>query len=327
MKKILQFAGKNGALVVISGVILGFAIPQLSTLARPYLALAIFVFTFGSFLKFDRNSFRAETRHVKRTLMMLAWATFGVPLVVFSLIIVFKPNHDLAQGLIFWALVPTSPACVPFAAILGLNTTIALLATVAATAAAPIYLPALASLMGGYQLAFDPLDISLRLIVIVGGAFLAAAAVKRFASRFVRENPEAMTGVAVLALFLAGLGSMRGMNAHFMFQPQLMLELLLLSFLLLFGFQFLGAALFWRSGPTAALTAGLISAVRTITMAWVVLGDDIAPLADMFLASAMVAKYAAPAMMKWLIARLNGVGLPSVAVAAVKAESSPAPKG
>ncbi|WOJ89700.1 hypothetical protein RZS28_18280 [Methylocapsa polymorpha] len=318
MKNILQFAGRNGALVVIGGVVLGFGVPELSDLARPYLAFAIFVFTFGSFLKFDPNSFRVETAHARRTLLMLAWATFGVPLAVFSLIVLFKPSPGLAQGLIFWALVPTSPACVPFAAILGLNTTIALLATIAATAATPFYLPPLAAAMGGYQLAFDPLDVSLRLVIIVGGAFLAAVTVKRFAARFVRENPEAMTGVAVLALFLAGLGSMRGMNANFAAQPRLVLELILLSFALLLGFQFLGALLFWRSGRTPALTAGLISGTRTITLAWVVLGNDIAPLADMFLASAMVAKYAAPALTKWLIARLNGVELPKIQAAAPK---------
>jgi predicted Na+-dependent transporter len=320
MKNVLQFAGRNGALVVISGVVLGFGIPALSDLARPYLALAIFIFTFGSFLKFDPDSVRVEIAHATRTLLMLLWATFGVPLVVFSFISLIRPSHDLAQGLIFWALVPTSPACVPFAAILGLNTTIALLATVIATAATPFYLPALAAAMGGYQLTFDPFNMCLRLVIIVGGAFLAAIVVKRFAARFVRENPEAMTGIAVLALFLAGLGSMRGMQTYFVSQPRLVLELVLVAFSLLLAFQFIGTILFWRSGRTPALTAGLISGTRTITLAWVVLGPDVSPLADMFLASAMVAKYAAPALTKWLITRLNGVELSANSVTAPEAK-------
>ena len=54
---------------------------------------------------------------------------FGVPLFIFALIRLIHPAPDLAQGLLFWALVPTSPACVAFAAILGLRTPLALLAT------------------------------------------------------------------------------------------------------------------------------------------------------------------------------------------------------
>jgi BASS family bile acid:Na+ symporter len=313
MKTILQFAGRNGALVVILGVVLGFAFPALSSTARPYLALAIFIFTFGSFLKVDPGAFRAELKHSQRTVLMLLWATFGVPLVVFAIVALFRPDPGLTQGLIFWSLVPTSPACVAFAAILGLNTTIALVATVIATAATPFYLPALAAAMGGYQLTGDPFQVCLRLVVIVGGAFLAGAAVRRFAGSFVRDNPGAMTGIAVLALFLAGLGSMRGMQANFLASPQLIIELVLLSYLLLLGFQIVGTLLFWRCGRTPALTAGLISGTRTITLAWVVLGNDVLPAADMFLASAMVAKYTAPALTKWLITRLNAVQMPTIA--------------
>jgi predicted Na+-dependent transporter len=89
--------------------------------------------------------------------LMVLWATFGVPLVIVLLIRVTHPGPELAQGLLFWALVPASPACVAFAAILRLNIPIALLATVIGTAASPFYIPALAALFGGYNLDIDPL--------------------------------------------------------------------------------------------------------------------------------------------------------------------------
>jgi hypothetical protein len=77
-----------------------------------------------------------------------------------------------------------------------------------------------------------------------------------------------------------------------------------LAYLLLFGAELTGTLLFWRYGRTAALTAGLISGTRTITLAWVVLGDKVLPLADLFLAASMVAKYTAPGLTKWLLARI-----------------------
>jgi predicted Na+-dependent transporter len=304
MKTILQWAGRNGAAVVIAGVVIGLCVPLFSDLARPYLAVAIFIFTFGSFLKFDGRSVRTEGAYVRQVALMVLWTTFGMPLIIALLIAVARPGPELAQGLLFWALVPTSPACVAFAAILQLNISIALLATVIGTALSPFYIPALAAAFGGYNLDIDPLATCLHLVLLVGGAFVASVASKRLASSFIRENPEAMTGIAVFAMFLAGMGSMRGMQAHLIAQPQTSLGYVLLAYLMLFSAELVGTFLFWRYGRNAALTAGLISGTRTITLAWVVLGNNVMPLADLFLATSMVAKYTAPGLTKWLLTRI-----------------------
>jgi bile acid:Na+ symporter, BASS family len=321
MKSVLRWSGQNGAAVVIAGVLIGLSIPFLSELARPYLAVAIFIFTFGSFLKFDSKSLGSEISNVTRNTLMVLWATFGVPLVILLIMIIARPGPELAQGLLFWALVPASPACVAFAAILRLNIPIALLATVVGTAASPFYIPALAALFGGYRLDIDPLQTCLHLVLLVGGAFVASVAAKWLAGKFIRENPEAMTGIAVLAMFLAGMGSMRGMQSHLLAQPATSLEFVLLAYVLLFGAELTGTVLFWRYGRTAALTAGLISGTRTITLAWVVLGNKVLPLADLFLAASMVAKYTAPGLTKWLLARIIASDEQLAAVSAPRADS------
>jgi predicted Na+-dependent transporter len=304
MKIILQWAGRNGAAVVIAGVVIGLCVPMLSELARPYLAVAIFIFTFGSFLKFDGRSVRTDGAYVRQVALMVLWTTFGIPLIIALLIAVAHPGPELAQGLLFWALAPASPACVAFAAILQLNISIALLATVIGTALSPFYIPALASAFGGYNLDIDPLATCLHLVLLIGGAFLASVAAKRLASSFIRENPEAMTGIAVFAMFLAGMGSMRGMQAHLIAQPQISLGFVLLAYLMLFSAELVGTFLFWRYGRNVALTSGLISGTRTITLAWVVLGNKVMPLADLFLATSMVAKYTAPGLTKWWLTRI-----------------------
>jgi galactitol-specific phosphotransferase system IIC component len=101
---------------------------------------------------------------------------------------------------------------------------------------------------------------------------------------------------------------MRGMQAHLFAQPQTSLAFAVMAYVLLFGAEIAGTLLFWRYGRTAALTAGLISGTRTITLAWVVLGDKILPLADLFLATSMIAKYTAPGLTKWLLARIIAAG-------------------
>jgi bile acid:Na+ symporter, BASS family len=320
MKSILRWAGQNGALIVIAGVVIGLCVPLLSDLARPYLSVAIFIFTFGSFLKFDSKAIGGEVAHVQRNVLMILWATFGIPLIMFLIIFFTHPSPELTQGLLFWALVPASPACVAFAAILKLNIPIALLATVVGTAASPFYIPALAASLGGYHLDIDPLATCFELVFLIGGAYLASVAAKRLAGTFIRENPEAMTGIAVFAMFLAGMGSMRGMQAHLFAQPETSLAFVAIAYLLLFGAEIVGTLLFWRYGRTAALTAGLISGTRTITLAWVILGDHVLPLADLFLAASMVAKYTAPGLTKWLLTRIIASG---EAVSALPQQPSP----
>jgi BASS family bile acid:Na+ symporter len=159
-------------------------------------------------------------------------------------------------------------------------------------------------LAGGYHVDLDPVSTCVHLVLLIGGACLAAIVTKRLAGGFVQANPEAMTGIAVLAMFLAGMGSMRGMQAHILSQPEISLLFVAMAFLLLFAAELLGTLLFWRYGRTEALTAGLVSGTRTITLAWVVLGSNVLPMADMFLAASMVAKYTAPGLTKWLLARL-----------------------
>jgi predicted Na+-dependent transporter len=210
----------------------------------------------------------------------------------------------LAQGILFWALVPASPACVAFAVILRLNPTIALLATVVGTAAAPFYIPVLAQWFGGYRLELDPLQTCLHLTLLIGGAFLASILAKRVAGTFIRDNPESTIGIAVFAMFLAGMGSMRGMQMHFIARPLTSLMYVLLAYALLFGAELAGALLFWPYGRTAALTAGLVSGTRTVTLAWVVLGNKVLPYADLFLATSMIAKYTAPGLTKFLLTRI-----------------------
>jgi bile acid:Na+ symporter, BASS family len=304
MKFALQWAGRNGAAVVIAGVLIGIAVPYLSDLARPYLAVAIFIFTFGSFLKFNGATLGDDVGSIRLVSLIVLWATLGIPVVIMLLIAFTHPGPQLAQGLLFWALVPASPACVAFAAILRLNIGIALLGTVIGTAVSPFYIPALAAAFGGYHIDIDPLATCMHLVMLIGGAFLAAIVAKRVAGSFIRQNPEAMTGIAVFAMFLAGMGSMRGMQAHLLAQPGLSVEFALLAYIMLFSAELIGTFLFWRAGRSTALTAGLISGTRTITLAWVVLGGNVLPLADLFLATSMVAKYTAPGLTKWLLARL-----------------------
>lgn len=304
LRDVLAFAGRNGPLMLFLGVLIGLVAPPLADATRPLLGLAVFVFTLGAFLKVDRASFRKETRQRAWIATVLAWTTFGVPLTMLGLIRLFQPDAALAQGLMLCMLAPPVGSAAAIAAMLGLSAPLSLLATVVATVLSPLYLPPLASWFAGYDLHIDPVGMTGRLLLIVGGACVCATLPRRYAGRFVAENPHAMTGVAVVGLILVAIGAMRGMQAYFLEHPREVVGYLALAFLVNAGFQLLGALLFAQSGWSRALTVGLVSGNRNVTLAWAAAGSSLMayPQVELYLAMSVFPIFMLPALSRWPVA-------------------------
>ncbi|MGF9764379.1 hypothetical protein AAII07_55710 [Microvirga sp. 0TCS3.31] len=313
-RDVLAFAGRNGPLMLFAGVLTGLVAPSLADAARPFLGLAVFVFTLGAFLKVDWVSFQRETQRRLWIAGVLAWTTFGVPLVMLGLIRLLQPEAGLAQGMMLCMLAPPVGSAAAIAAMLGLSAPLSLLATVTATILSPLYLPPLASWLIGYDLHIDPLAMTGRLLLIVGGACVCATLLRRYAGRFVAENPHAMTGIAVLGLILVAIGAMRGMQSYFLEHPAEVARYLGLAFLVNFGFQVLGAMLFIRSGRLRALTVGLVSGNRNVTLAWAAAGSSLAgyPQVELYLAMSVFPIFMLPALTRWPVTRMLRLKVPAV---------------
>jgi predicted Na+-dependent transporter len=305
-RNLLAFAGRNGPLMLFVGVLIGLVAPPLAEAARPLLGLAVFVFTLGAFLKVDLVSFRRSLEPRAWTACMLAWTTFGVPAVMLGLIRLFRPEASLAQGMMLCMLSPPVGSAAAIAAMLGLSPPLSLLATVAATILSPFYLPSLASWFAGYQLDIDPVAMTERLLLIVGGACASATLLRRYSARFVSENPYAMTGIAVLGLILVAIGAMRGMRSYFIAHPQEVASCLVLAFAVNIGFQILGAALFAPAGRLRALTIGLVSGNRNVTLVWAAAGASLMghQKVELYLAMSVFPIFMLPALTRWPVTLL-----------------------
>ena len=303
LRGLMIFAGTHGPAMLLGGVLIGLLAPPLAEAARPLMSAAVFVFTLGAFLKVELTSFRAELEQRSRAMATLAWTTFGVPLAMLGLIRALTPEPDLAQGLLLCMLAPPVGSAAAIAAMLGLSPSLALLATIAATVISPFYLPPLAASFAGYHLGIDPIGMSERLLAIVGGACLAATLLRRYAGRFVAQNPEAMTGIAVLGLIFVAIGAMRGMQAYFVAHPGQVAELLAITFLANAGFQALGTVLFASAGPVRAFTVGLVSGNRNVTLVWAAAGSSLfaEPRVELYLAMSVFPIFMLPALSKRLI--------------------------
>jgi predicted Na+-dependent transporter len=303
---LLAFAGRNGPLMLFVGVLIGLVAPPLADAARPLLGLAVFVFTLGAFLKVDLASFRKELERPASTACMLAWTTFGVPLVMLAILRLTQPEAGLAQGMMLCALAPPVGSAAAIAAMLGLSAPLSLLATVVATVLSPLYLPPLASWLAGYQLHIDPVAMTERLLLIVGGACACATLLRRYAGRFVAQNPHAMTGIAVLGLILVAIGAMRGMRNYFVAHPQEVASYVALAFAVNAGFQGLGTILFAPAGRLHALTVGLVSGNRNVTLAWAAASASLMgqQQVELYLAASVLPIFMLPALTRPAVARM-----------------------
>ena len=252
LRDALRAAGRRGPALLLGGVMLGLILPPLADTVRPLMGFAVFCFTLGAFLKVDYPTFRIEVTQGWHVVLVLLWITFGVPALMLALVRLFHPEPELAQGLMLCMLAPPVGSAAAIAAMLGFSAPLALLTTVVATVASPLYLPLLAHLLAGVEISVDPVHMAWVLLLIVGGACVAATLIRRYAHAFVRNNPDAMTGVAVVGLILVAIGAMRGMGAHFLGNPSEALLFLTIAFSVNAGFQIIGLTLFrWLDGPRA----------------------------------------------------------------------------
>jgi hypothetical protein len=138
-----------------------------------------------------------------------------------------------------------------------------------------------------------------------------AALLRRFAGRFVLRHPQAMTGLAVAGLLLVALGAMRGMQDIVLAQPLRVAEILLLAFAVNAGFQLLGVLLFAGRGRAEAVTVGLVSGNRNVTLAWVMAAPALAghPGVELTIALSVFPIFMMPALTRGLLARYCTGGL------------------
>jgi len=305
--RLLALAGRNGPALLFFGVLVGLVAPALAEAAKPLKDIAVFCFTLGAFLKVDLAAFREEVASApaRRNLLVLLWVALGVPVAGAGLAAsVAGSSPDLAQGILLASAAPAVASAPAIAAMLGLSAPFALFATLASTFAAPVLMPALLAALGGPHAAIDPFAMAERLAVIVGGAAVAAWALRRFAGGFVKANPHAMTGVAVVALLVFAVGAMAGMQALFLRDPGLVARDLLLAFAVNAALQGIGLGLFWGIGARGAATVGLVSGNRNVGLAWAAAGAGLPLGTEVFLAMSVLPIFMMPAVVAPLVARL-----------------------
>lgn len=328
MIAVLRFLGRNGTQVIASGVFLGLLVPGLSPLFTPLLVPAILLPLLIALLRLDASRLRALARAPLALLALLLWLLVLSPLLVRLALAPLAIDPPLSAYLV------SNAACAPLLAsgalalLLGLDVTLALTATVAATLLVPFTLPPLALGLAGMEVPMASHELALRLALLIGGCALVAALLRiRPGAAFFAARAVELDGLAVLALVAFSVAVMGEVREALRAAPGDVLTMLLAVFALNMGLQLSGSLLAWRSGARTALTVGLLSGNNNIGIVLAALADRAPESLLVYVALAQFPIYLLPILQKRLYRRLLSVDAAASAPHAARTRTVSGPPG
>ena len=305
LPRLLDLAGERATAVMALGVVLGVALPPLADLFQPLLLPALMLpFT----IALMRIDVARLTDHLRRPLpvALAVVASLVVAPLLVAAIIAPLPLPPLLHS----ALV-TQAACAPLfsaaalALLLGLAADQALVVTVLATALAPLTVPPLAFHLGGLAVPLDALDLTVRLVLIVGsGVVLARLSRYLLGKGRLARHRLRLDGIAVLGFAAFALGIMGDVAFETWRRPGLVALYLAAAIALNAGLQ-AAATLVFRPlvGLRSALTFGLCCGNNNFGLVLAAMGGAAPPDLVLFVALAQVPIYLLPGLQRPLYRR------------------------
>jgi len=239
----------------------------------------------------------------------LAWVGLGVPLVIALAIAGLPLDPAVRAGVVLSVLAPPVGSAAAIAAILGLQPRLALVASIALTLLAPLSMPVFATLLG-VNVSVDMARLAWRLALIIGSAAVLAQMARHWRPRLrsVLPDAQAAAGVAVVGLVIVGLAMMSGIRAHWSTDPQAFAAFVGAAVAINLGAGLVGAVLFASWGAKDALTVGLVSGNRNVTLAWAAAGSTLPVATEAYVAACVLPVLALPLAVKSVMALCTRLG-------------------
>jgi BASS family bile acid:Na+ symporter len=307
----LAFIGRYGTQGFAISIFLGLALPQFAAAARPMLAVTIFVFVGITFARVDSAALKTLLRRPAPLLLASAWLLLApAVLVTLALTILGRQNLDpgLVLGLAVLAGAPPIMSAPAVAMLLGLQPTLIMAAVLGTTMLAPLISPVIANLVAGAVVPLDLWVLVQRLLLLIGGALIAAGLVRWWLGEArIRAHKAHLDGLGVVMYFLFAIAAMDGVLAAAMADPGRVARFLGVAFVLsLTGFA--GAQLLLRPLPPAdRFVLGYGTGQRNMGLLIAALGASTPDTTFLFFALAQFPIYLMPQIIKPLARRFAPV--------------------
>ena len=304
--RLLDFCGRHGTALLAGGFFVGLVAPPLAALLRPLLGTFVFLLTAATMLGVDWRALALHLHRPVRLGLIIAWTMLGAPVATAVALRLVPLPGPLATALVLWSASPPLISVPAIAALLGLDSALALLVWAAGTFLTPLTLPPLVLGLIGV-----PLDIGVARLMGNLALFVAGAAALAAAGRFVLGGARiarrrvALSGLNVALLLLFVVAVMDGVMRHIIADPRTVLIYAGAAIAASAALQGLSFLVFFRLERRTALTAALVGGNHNFAIVWATLSPAIAAGLLLFFAMLQLPIFVLPAALKPLYRRLG----------------------
>lgn len=305
MHRILPEITRRGPTVLACGCAIGLAIPYLADLARPLLPVMVFIFVLGTLLRINNAEVITAARNLKISLIFPALMVVACPYIFGMLSLYLTGNQELSLAIAIAVAAPPASGNAAVARMLGLDPSMSLVTALCSMAIIPVTAPMILHLFAdGLSLSLNPVDLAIRLAVLIGGAEGAAILIRRFSHTFVATHGLAIDGIVVIALFLFAVGTMAGMQQVILETPSLAISMIAIAYCINVCLQLLMGCLYPGS-LIAKFTMALNGGNRNVGLLWSALGVSLSPTMALYFACCQLPIHTMPKILQFVLPRVE----------------------
>jgi BASS family bile acid:Na+ symporter len=250
--------------------------------------------------------------HLRRPGIVLAasaWTMIAVPaLIGFGCLAagVDKFSPDLFLALMLQAVASPMMAAPALAALMGLDSTLALITLVTGTALVPLTAPLFAWMFFGTALTLSPLTLGLKLAFMLAGSLGVAMTIRLlFGIAAIRRHREPIDGINIVILLVFVSAVMGSVAGDLWSDPLQVAALTLLAFAVFFALVGATMLVFRRLGHERALALGLLVSQRNMGLMVAATGGALPSLTWLYFALSQFPIYLSPQLLKPMVGRMG----------------------
>jgi predicted Na+-dependent transporter len=305
----LAWLGRQGTRAIAALVIFGIALPPLGEILKPHVAEAIFLLLVISFMRVDVAALRDHLRRPGIVVAASAWTMIALPALIglgCLAVGLDKSSPDLFLALMLQAVASPMMAAPALAALMGLDSTLALITLVTGTALVPLTAPLFAYLFFGSALTLSPLGLGAKLALILAGSLAVALAIRWLAGiDAIRRHKEPIDGINILILLVFVSAVMGEVAGSFWANPLQVIGIALLAFAIFFALLGATMLVFRRLGRERALALGLLVSQRNMGLMVAATDGALPGLTWLYFALSQFPIYLSPQLLKRMVGRLG----------------------
>ena len=291
--------------LLILAVATGLLLPDVSALLRPLLYPSLFAIMVFTLIQIDLLTLRhALGSNSVRVMVLVVIQMIVVPLIFCLIFRVTSPDPVFALPVLMVTAAGGMFGTPAIAVLLGFPGRFTLLGVLVSTALLPFSLPLVWLAYTGQMLQMELLTYCLRLFIYIGVPALLAWVYRRLIrAGIARPAEESMNVGAVVGLVVFAIAIMDGVTVRLIQQPDLVMELILLAFVLHFGLFALTRLFSNHLGAAVAVESGLLSSFRNIGLIIAISGPYLPEHFFLFAGVWQIPMYLSP----WLYQRFFSV--------------------